>query len=328
MDRARAARYGLTVNDVTTQIAAAVGGQEAGRLYEEGADRNFPIIVRLDAVQRDNIDAILRMPIGGPDGATLRDVAEARLITGPSYIFREEGSRYIPIRFGVRGRDPASAVSEAQARVAAAVQLPPGYRMEWVGEFRNLQDAIHRLTTVVPIALGLIAVLLYISFGRIKQTLMVLSLLPLSITGGVMALWLAGLNFSVPAAIGFLALFGITVMEAIIFLSYFSQLREEGLDWDTALRRAGQDRMRPVFMTCFASFCGLLPMALASGIGADVQKPLALVVVGGIGLVPVFVLLVLPVLVDLLGRRAAIAAELRELERPHPPRRPAAAPAE
>jgi cobalt-zinc-cadmium resistance protein CzcA len=313
VDRARAARYGLTVSDVTTQIAAAVGGQEAGRLYEEGADRNFPIIVRLAADYRDSIEAIGRMPVGGPDGAMLRDVADVRLVTGPSYIYREEASRYIPVRFSVRGRDPASAVSEAQERVAANVSLPPGYRLEWVGEFRNLQDAIGRLSRVVPAALGLIAVLLYISFGRLRETLIVLGLLPLSLSGGILALWVAGLHFSVPAAIGFLALFGITVMEAIIFLSYFAQLRDEGLAWSDGLQRAGMDRLRPVMMTCFASFCGLLPMAMASGIGADVQKPLAIVVVGGIGLVPVFILVVLPALVDLLSRprvaRAATQAE-------------------
>ncbi|WP_198372045.1 efflux RND transporter permease subunit [Roseomonas rosulenta] len=312
VDRARAARYGLSMADVTAQIAAAIGGQEAGRVYEPGADRNFPIIVCLSAEYRDSIDAIGRMPIGGADGATLRDIAQIELITGPSYIYREEASRYIPVRFSVRGRDPASAVTEAQERVARAVELPPGYRLEWVGEFRNLQEAIKRLTTVVPVAIGLIAVLLYISFGRLQETLMVLSLLPMSITGGVIALWISGLNFSVPAAIGFLALFGITVMEAIIFLTYFSQLREEGLTWSVALERAGRDRLRPVMMTCFASFCGLLPMALASGIGADVQRPLALVVVGGIGLVPVFVLLVLPVMVDLVGRRAAEEEERLE----------------
>ncbi|MBW8268549.1 efflux RND transporter permease subunit [Caldovatus aquaticus] len=306
VDRARAARYGLTVSDVTTQIAAAIGGQEAGRVYEAGADRNFPIIVRLAADYRSSIEAIERMPVGGPDGAVLRDVAEVRLVTGPSYIYREEASRYIPVRFSIRGRDPAGAVGEAQQRVAAHVDLPPGYRLEWVGEFRNLQDAIRRLTRIVPVALGLIAVLLYVSFGRLRETLIVLGMLPLSLVGGILALWAAELHFSVPAAIGFLALFGITVMEAIIFLSYFAQLREqESLGWSDALRRAGMDRLRPVMMTCFASFCGLLPMAMASGIGADVQKPLAIVVVGGIGLVPMFILLVLPALVDLLSRPRA-----------------------
>lgn len=309
IDRARAARYGLSIQDVATQIAAAVGGQESGRLYEPGADRNFPIIVRLAADFRDSVGTIDRMPLGGPDDATLRDVAEVRLVTGPSYIYREEASRYIPLRFSVRGRDPASAVSEAQERVVANVSLPSGYRLEWVGEFRNLQEAIGRLSRIVPVALGLIAVLLYISFGRLRETLIVLGLLPLSLVGGILALWVAGLHFSVPAAIGFLALFGITVMEAIIFLSYFAQLREEGLGWTAGLQRAGTDRLRPVMMTCFASFCGLLPMAMASGIGADVQKPLAIVVVGGIGLVPLFILLVLPALVDLVSRPRNADAE-------------------
>ena len=315
IDRGRAARYGISMQDVTTQIAAAIAGAEAGRLYEPGADRNFPIIVRLSADYRGDIESISRMPIGRADGPILTDIAEIRLISGAAYVYREGNSRYIPIRFGVRGRDPASAVAEAQQRVNANITLPPGYKLEWVGEFRNLHEAIGRLTRIVPVALGLIAVLLWISFGRLRETLIVLGLLPLSLTGGIFALWIADLNFSVPAAIGFLALFGITVMEAIIFLSYFAQLREqEGLPWGEALERAGSDRLRPVMMTCFASFCGLLPMALASGIGADVQKPLAIVVVGGIGLVPIFVLVVLPALIDLIARPSeqeeeALAAE-------------------
>ena len=191
--------------------------------------------------------------------------------------------------------------------------MPPGYRLEWVGEFRNLQEAIQRLITVVPVALLMIAVLLYVQFNSLRETLIVYAIVPMSITGGVLALWAAGLNFSVPAAIGFLALFGITVMEGIIMLSHFKHLRHHGMAWQKALDQTGQDRMRPVFMTCFASFFGLLPMALASGIGADVQKPLAIVVVGGIGLVPVFVLVVFPCIIDLLGRskqqRAADDAE-------------------
>ena len=197
------------------------------------------------------------------------------------------------------------------------VQLPPGYRLEWVGEFRNLQEAIARLAVVVPAALALIGVLLYVQFNTLRETLMVYAIVPMSITGGVLALWLAGLNFSVPAAIGFLALFGITVMEGIIMLSHFNHLRHHGMAWKEALDQTGQDRMRPVFMTCFASFFGLLPMALASGIGADVQKPLAIVVVGGIGLVPVFVLVVFPAVIDLFGRsrRQKRAGEGEDQER-------------
>ena len=293
IDRARAARYGLGVDGINQVVQAAVGGRDAGRLYEPGGDRNFPLIVRLDAPYRSSLDAIGRIRLGASGGATLADVADIRLVSGVSYIYREDASRYLPIRFSVRGRDPASTVAEAQEEVGQRVEMPPGYRLEWVGEFRNLQDAIGRLVVVVPAALGLVLVLLYVQFSNLRETLLVFAIVPMSIIGGVAALAVAGLNFSVPAAIGFLALFGITVMEGIIMMSHFNHLRMEGMPWRRALDQTGEDRMRPVFMTCFASFAGLLPMALATGIGADVQKPLALVVVGGIGLVPVFILVVL-----------------------------------
>ena len=273
-----------------------------GGCYEPGGDRNFPLVVRLAAPYRDSMEAIGRVPVGGTRAATLADVADIRLVSGVSYIYREDASRYVPIRFSVRGRDPASTVAEAQALVAQRVELPPGYRLDWLGEFRNLQEALGRLMVVVPAALALILVLLYVQFNTLRETLLVFGIVPLSLTGGIAALAVAGLNFSVPAAIGFLALFGITVMEGIIMLSHFNHLRLEGMPWRTALDQAGTDRMRPVFMTCFASFTGLLPMALATGIGADVQKPLALVVVGGIGLVPLFILVVFPVMIDLFGK--------------------------
>ena len=302
IDRARAARFGLQVDDINEVVQAAIGGREAGRLYEPGGDRNFPITVRLAAPFRDSIDAIRRIPVGGPRGAVLMDVADIRLSSGTAYVYREEGSRYVPIRFSVRGRDPASAVLEAQALIAREVHLEPGYRLDWLGEFRNLQEAIARLLNIVPVALIIIMVLLYVQFGNVREMLLVMAMVPLSLVGGIMALGAAGLNFSVPAAIGFLALFGITVMEGIIMLSHFNHLRHEGMAWKPALDQSGQDRLRPVFMTCFASFFGLLPMALATGIGADVTKPLAIVVVGGIGLVPIFILVVFPALIDRLGR--------------------------
>jgi heavy metal efflux system protein len=312
IDRARAARYGLAVDDINGVVQAAIGGREAGRLYEPGGDRYFPLVVRLAEPFRGSLDAIGRIPVGGARGATLADVATIRLVSGVSYIYREDASRYLPIRFSVRGRDPASTVAEAQELVAERVELPPGYRLDWVGEFRNLQEALGRLMVVVPAALALILVLLYVQFNTLRETLLVFGVVPLSITGGVVALWASGLNFSVPAAIGFLALFGITVMEGIIMLSHFNHLRLEGMAWRAALDQAGQDRMRPVFMTCFASFFGLLPMALASGIGADVQKPLALVVVGGIGLVPVFILVVFPAAIDLFGKPRGLRLAERE----------------
>ena len=302
IDRARAARFGLPVADINDVVQAAIGGREAGRLYERGGDRNFPITVRLAEPFRNDLDAIGRIPVGGPRGAVLADVAEIRLVSGTAYVYREDGTRYVPIRFSVRGRDPASAVREAQAIVDRELQLLPGYRLDWVGEFRNLQEAVGRLLVVVPIALAIIMILLYVQFGNVREMLLVMAMIPLSLVGGILALAVAGLNFSVPAAIGFLALFGITVMEGIILLAHFNHLRHEGMPWRQALDQSGQDRLRPVFMTCFASFFGLLPMALATGIGADVTKPLALVVVGGIGLVPVFILVIFPALIDRLGR--------------------------
>ena len=305
IDRARAARYGLNVGDVNSVIQAAIGGQEAGRLYEPGGDRNFPITVRLSKEYRSSLDAVGRIPINTQSGATLGDVSAIRLASGPSYIYREDASRYVPVKFSVRGRDQQSAVEEAQARVAANVPLPPGYRLEWVGEFRNLQDAIARMKVVVPIALALIAVLLYVQFSSIRDTVLIFLLLPLSCIGGATALDFSGLNFSVPGAIGFLALFGITTMEGIILLSHFHSLRDDGMPWRRALDQAGDDRMRPVMMTCLAAMVGLLPAAMATGIGSDLQKPLAVVVVGGTTLLPVFILVVFPVMIDLFGRSAA-----------------------
>ncbi|WP_421992429.1 efflux RND transporter permease subunit [Roseococcus sp.] len=309
IDRARAARFGLQVDDINEVVQAAIGGREAGRLYEPGGDRNFPITVRMAAPYRNTIEAIRRIPVGGARGATLADVAEIRLSSGTAYVYREEGTRYVPIRFSVRGRDPSSAVQEAQALVARQVQLEPGYRLDWLGEFRNLQEAVARLLGIVPVALMIIMVLLYVQFGNVREMLLVMAMVPLSLVGGIMALGVAGLNFSVPAAIGFLALFGITVMEGIIMLSHFNHLRHEGMAWKPALDQSGQDRLRPVFMTCFASFFGLLPMALATGIGADVTKPLAIVVVGGIGLVPIFILVIFPALIDRLGRPGDLARQ-------------------
>lgn len=306
IDRARAARFGLRVEDINDVIQAAIGGREAGRLYEPGGDRNFPIMVRLAEPFRNSLEAIGRIPVGG---AVLADVARIELVSGTAYVYREDGSRYVPVRFSVRGRDPASAVQEAQALIEREVELLPGYRLDWVGEFRNLQEAVTRLLTIVPVALLIIMVLLYVQFGNLREMMLVMAMVPLSLVGGILALGVAGLNFSVPAAIGFLALFGITVMEGIILLSHFNHLRHDGMEWRAALDQSGQDRLRAVFMTCFASFFGMLPMALATGIGADVTKPLAIVVVGGIGLVPVFILVVFPALIDLLGRPADLARQ-------------------
>ena len=298
IDRARAARYGLTPGDINATIRVAIGGDSAGDLYEPGSDRHFPIVVRLAPQFRQSADAIQNLRIGapGPNGITqipLSEVATVRLVSGASYIYRERQERYLPIKFSVRDRDLGSAIQEAQTKIAEQVPLPVGSRLEWVGEFGNLQDAIARLTIVVPVSLGLIALLLWINFGSVPDTLLAMSVIPMAVIGGVFALLLTGVPFSVSAAIGFIALFGISVMDGIIILSQYNQLIESGLDRTRAVLRTGELQMRPVLMTCVIAGVGLLPAALSTGIGSQVQKPLAIVVVGGMMLAPIVILITL-----------------------------------
>ncbi|GLH78907.1 cation efflux system protein [Bradyrhizobium sp. SSBR45G] len=308
IDRAKAARYGLAPGDINATIKVAIGGDTAGDLYEPGSDRHFPIIVRLAPEYRKSAEAIENLRIGaqGPNGITqipLSEVATIKLVSGAAYIYREQQERYLPIKFSVRERDLGSAIQEAQQKVADQVQLPPGSRVEWVGEFGNLQDAIKRLSIVVPISLALIGVLLWFNFGSMADTLLAMSVIPMAIFGGVVGLVLTGIPFSVSAAIGFIALFGIAVMDGIIILSQFNQLIDEGLDRIEAVIRTGELQLRPVLMTCVVAGIGLLPAAVSSGIGSQVQKPLAIVVVTGMMLAPMVILITLPVLISLFSRR-------------------------
>ncbi|WP_316232020.1 CusA/CzcA family heavy metal efflux RND transporter [Bradyrhizobium sp. SZCCHNR1051] len=308
IDRAKAARYGLAPGDINATIKVAIGGDTAGDLYEPGSDRHFPIIVRLAPEYRKSAEAIENLRIGaqGPNGITqipLSEVATIKLVSGAAYIYREQQERYLPIKFSVRERDLGSAIQEAQQKVAEQVQLPPGSRVEWVGEFGNLQDAIKRLSIVVPISLALIGVLLWFNFGSMVDTLLAMSVIPMAIFGGVVGLVLSGIPFSVSAAIGFIALFGIAVMDGIIILSQFNQLIDEGVDRIEAVIRTGELQLRPVLMTCVVAGIGLMPAAVSTGIGSQVQKPLAIVVVTGMMLAPVVILITLPVLISLFSRR-------------------------
>jgi cobalt-zinc-cadmium resistance protein CzcA len=308
IDRARAARYGLSPGDINATIRVAIGGDSAGDLYEPGSDRHFPIIVRLAPEYRKSAEAIHNLRIGaqGPNGITqipLSEVASIRLVSGAAYIYREQQERYLPIKFSVRERDLGGAIKEAQDKVAEQVQLPPGSHMEWVGEFGNLQDAIRRLSIVVPISLALIGVLLWFNFGSMVDTLLAMSMIPMAVLGGVLGLLLSGIPFSVSAAIGFIALFGIAVMDGIIILSQYNQLIDEGYDRIKAVIRTGELQLRPVLMTCVVAGIGLLPAAMSSGIGSQVQKPLAVVVVTGMMLAPLVILITLPVLISIFSRR-------------------------
>jgi len=310
IDRLAAARYGLMPGDINTTVQAAIGGQGAGNLYESGSDRNFPIIVRLAPEFRNNLDSIRRIVVGAANPAggaaipvPLENVASVRLVSGASFIYRENQERYIPIKFSVRGRDLGGAVLDAQQKIQDRVKIPGGYRLEWVGEFGELQDALGRLAFVVPLSLVLIGVLLYVSFSSLIDTLLAASVMPMAMIGGLLALYISGTPFSVSAAIGFIALFGISVMDGIIVLSYYNQLLSLGIDRATALVRTVHVQFRPVFMTCAAAGVGLLPAAISTGIGSQVQKPLAIVVVGGMILAPALILLVLPVLIETCSRR-------------------------
>ncbi len=314
IDRSKAARYGLAPGDINATVQAAIGGQAAGDVYENGSDRHFPMVVRLAPRYRENLEAIKRIPIGaqtdkGVTQVPLAEVATVALVSGAFYIYREQQARYVPVKFSIRGRDLGSAVLEAQERVAEKVKIPGGYRIEWVGEFGNLKSALQRLAIAVPIAIALILLLLYVSFGSLRDTLLAGSAIPMALTGGVLALFMAGMPFSISAAIGFVALFGIAAMNGIMVLSCYNRLISSGLDREEALRSTCTLQMRPVLMTCIAACVGLLPAAFSTAIGSQVQRPLAIVVVGGTLVAPLLLLTVLPAAIGLFSRRQAEAPQ-------------------
>lgn len=317
IDRIAAARYGLTPDDINATIAAAIGGASVSDLYEPGTDRHFPIVVRLQQGQRSDLSAIRNITVAAPapSGAgsipvPLSAVAQVHLTSGASFIYREHQERYVPIRFSVRDRDLGSTVEEIQARVARHVTIPPGYHLEWAGELGNLTDAANRLALVVPISLGLILVLLFTNFRSLRDSLLAFSVIPMAVIGGVLALALTGTPFSISAAIGFVALFGIAVMDGILVVTTFNQSLDNGLDRTAAMAATVRHSLRPVVMTCLAAAIGLLPAALSTGIGSQVQKPLALVVVGGMTVAPVLILLVLPVLIGLFSNHQTVPIAL------------------
>jgi cobalt-zinc-cadmium resistance protein CzcA len=268
-------------------------------------------MVRLASNYRGDLEAIKGIVISAPNpngngtvNIPLSEVADVKLTSGASFIYREGQERYIPIKFSVRGRDLGSTVLDAQKQVDEKVVIPGGYHMEWVGEFGNLQDAIDRLSIVVPIALALICLLLFINFGSATDMLLAASVMPMALIGGILTLWATGTPFSVSAAIGFVALLGISAMDGILMMTYYNSSIDSGVNRTEAILRTCQVQMRPVLMTCIVACVGLLPAAFSNGIGSQVQKPLALVVVGGITLAPLLILTVLPVLIDMFSKRA------------------------
>ena len=308
VDRDRCARYGLATGDVNAVIQAAVGGQAVTDVYED--ERHFPAIVRLMPQFRGSIDSIKAIQVPTASGALvpLNDLCKIELHSGASYVYRENHERYIPIKFSVRGRDLGSAVAEAQAKVQKAVTLPQSYHVDWSGEFGELNEAVARLAFIVPVGLILIVILLYSTFNSIMDSILVLASIPLTFVGGVLALYLTRTTFSVSAAVGFISLLGVAVMAGIILISYYNQLRQEGVRRETALMKACEVRLRPVLMMCLSACIGLLPAAMSTGIGAETQRPLAMVIVGGMLLAPILILLILPALISFRPLRNNVAA--------------------
>jgi cobalt-zinc-cadmium resistance protein CzcA len=313
VDRAKAARYGLNTGDINSIIQAAVGGAVATTVLE--GDRQFSVAVRYPAEYRDNIERIrdIKVPCQTSSGANayipLSELATITLDTGAAWIYHERDDRFIPVKFSVRARDLGSTVTEAQERIAKNVNLPRGYRLLWAGEFGQLQEAKARLIVIVPVTLVLILLLLYAMFNKLLECLLALCGIPFAVGGGVLALYGSGLVFSISAAIGFVSLFGVSVMNGILLITYYNQARVSGVAPLDAMFHAASTRMRPLLMTSLSACIGLLPAAISTGIGSEVQRPLATVVVGGMFVGPAMLLTVVPALkMVFLGREKNAAA--------------------
>jgi cobalt-zinc-cadmium resistance protein CzcA len=317
IDKSEIARRGLSLSSVQEVIGVAIGGKEAGVVFE--GDRHFGIMVRLPEDIRADTDAIGNLPVPLPSAGAamqsipLRQVAAFRLTEGLNQVSRENGKRRVVVTANVRGRDIASVVAEARERISARVKLPPGYWLAWGGQFENLAAARQRLIIVVPACFVLIFLLLFSALGSARDAVLVFSAVPLALTGGVAALWLRGMPFSISAAVGFIALSGIAVLNGLVVLTFIKQLMSEGRSLSEAIHEGALTRLRPVAMTALVASLGFVPMALATGTGAEVQKPIATVVIGGLISATLLTLLVLPALYARFGR-----LEVTEDERVQP----------
>lgn len=323
MDRKEMARYGLNISDVQDVIEVAIGGKSAGQVFE--GDRRFELLVRLPDDMRRNMDALRRLPVPLPDSAgvandgllpvtyqkktkrpgyiTLGSVAEFNIKLGPNQISRENGKRRVVVTANVRGRDIGSFVEEAERKIKGDVIIPPNYWIAWGGQFEQMMSARKRLQIVTPVALLLIFFLLFTTFGTIKNALLVFTGVPFALTGGIVSLWLRGIPLSISAGVGFIALSGVAVLNGLVMISFIDKLRVEGGTLENAIFQGAITRLRPVLMTALVASLGFLPMALATGTGAEVQRPLATVVIGGIVSSTVLTLLVLPILYRVFYRR-------------------------
>ena len=328
IDRARLARYGLNIAEVQEAVEMAMGGKEAGSSSRATAaspsscdcPRQLRVRPRCDAPHSHSTaagrrerteDAVMKVAAMSESATSasfvpLGEVAEFKVEPGPNQVNRENGKRRIVITANVRGRDLARFVADAQNRIKSEVKIPAGYWVEWGGQFENLLSASKRLQIVVPVALLLIMVLLFTAFGSIKDALLIFTGVPMALTGGILALWLRGIPLSISAGVGFIALSGVAVLNGVVMFTFIKKLIEDGVSVDEAIFRGSVTRLRPVLMTALVASLGFVPMALATGPGAEVQRPLATVVIGGIISSTLLTLLVLPVLYRMVHREEEV----------------------
>ena len=313
INREAIARYGINVADIQDVLEVAAGGKQASELYE--GQKRFSIALRFPTEMSNNVEKIGEILITAPGGERIPLKQLARVYTeeGPAQISRENGSRRIVVESNVSGRDMGSFVADAQKAIEAQVKLPPGYYITWGGQFENQQRAMARLAVILPICLALIFILLFSTFGSVRQAFLIILNVPFALIGGIVALFLRGLPLSVSGAVGFIALFGVAVLNGIVMVSYFNKLRDEGAGIDDAILKGAAIRLRPVLMTAFVASLGFIPMALSHGTGAEVQRPLATVVIGGLITSTLLTLVVLPTLYRWWERRAELKLNQKEV---------------
>ena len=306
VDRRAIARYGINVADVQEVVRAAVGGETAGQVFE--GVRRFDILVRFAPEYRTTKEDISRILVHGPDGlkVPLSQLAHIEEVVGPRQVTRENSQRFIAIQCNVIDRDIGTFVEEAQKAIEVGIELPPGYLVTWGGQFRNQQRAMQRLWVILPLTVFLIFIMLYSAFNSLRNALLIILNIPFALTGGIVALFASGLYLSVPATVGFIALFGVAVLNGVVMVSCINQLRDEGMALEEAVIHGAKLRLRPVLMTALVASLGLVPLLLSSGVGSEVQRPLATVVVGGLFTSTLLTLLVLPTLYGSLERRTAV----------------------
>ena len=303
LDHAKMSRYGVTSKEAQDIIEMAIGGKTASLLYE--GERKFDIRVRYSAEYRNSIEDVGKLLVPSTSGIKipLSEIADISLVTGTAFVYRENNQRFVPVKFSVRNRDLGSTIAEAQEKVGAAIPEEKGYSLSWNGEFENQVRATQTLSYVVPVSVLLIFVLLFIMFGSVRDASIVLLNVPFALIGGIMALYMTNINFSISAGVGFIALFGVCIQNGVILVSVFNKNVEEGMSTLDAVISGSMTRVRPVVMTALMAGLGLLPAALSSGIGSETQRPLAVVVIGGLVTATVLTLLILPVIYLMFVRK-------------------------